>query len=119
MSIPGPPPKTPTPNSGPNEPLWHAVLGDWDNPKLHDVLLAQSVSAAQLAALAGRYRQLLDEPTRRAVAEEQLKKIAAAAMARMDVQVASPRPEARGRTPIMLMLAFLFVLGTVALLRFL
>jgi hypothetical protein len=109
----------PLPNSGPNEALWHAVLADWDNPKVHELLLSQSVNAAQLAALAGRYRLLLDEPTRRVVAEVQLKKIAAAAMARMDVQVSSPRPEARGRAPFLVLLVFLFVLGTVALLRFL
>jgi hypothetical protein len=105
--------------AAPHEQLWQAALQDWDNPKVHDVLLMQAQSPAQLAALAGKYRQLLEDDQRKIIAEAQLKKIAAAAMARMDVQSAAPRSTNRGRTVWLVCLAFLFTLGTVALLRFL
>lgn len=110
---------TPPTPAAPNEQLWLAALHDWDNPKVHEVLLMHAQSPAQLAALAGKYRQLLEDDVRKGTAEAQLKKIAAAAMARMDVQAVAPRSSNRGRTFWLVCLAFLFTLGTVALLRFL
>ena len=107
------------PASGPDEQLWQATLDDWENPKLHEVLLTQAHSAPQLASLAGRYRRLLDYAARKALAEAQLKKIAAAAMARMDVQAATPRAPARIRSTVLMALALVFVLGTLLLLRLL
>lgn len=108
------------PLSGPHEQLWQAAWSDWGNEKLHEVLLSHCQTPSQLAALAGRYRAQLDDGARKAVAEAQLKRIAAAAMARMDVtaSVRKPEPE-RGGGPWKLVLAFLFVLATVTLLRFL
>ena len=107
------------PPSGPDEQLWQAVLRDWENPKLHEVLLGNCGSPAQLAALAGKYRAQLTDATRKELAELQLKRIAAAAMACMDV-VATPRPpEPSGGLAWKLILIALFVLGSLLLLRFL
>lgn len=109
----------PGPASGPDEQLWQAALHDWDNAKLHDVLLSHCHNPAQLAALAGRYRAQLDDAARKLVAEAQLKRIAAAAMARMDVPN-SPRPsEPSPGVAWKVVLICVFILGTVALLRFL
>jgi hypothetical protein len=119
MSQSGRAPGSLPPTSGPDEQLWQATLDDWDNPKLHDLLLTQAESAPQLASLAGRYRRLLDDATRKPVAEAQLKKIAAAAMARMDVQAAAPRAPVSTRNTMLMTLALLFLLGTLLLLRFL
>lgn len=107
------------PMSGPHEQLWLAAFNEWDNQKLHDALLSHCQNPAQLAALAGRYRANLEDAARKAVAEAQLKRIAAAAMARMDVTVGVSRPDPRSGIPWKIVLVFLFVLGTVVLLRFL
>jgi hypothetical protein len=108
------------PLSGPHEQLWHAAWSDWDNSKLHEVLLSHCQTPAQLAALAGRYRAQLDDAARKDIAEAQLKRIAAAAMARMDVTTAARKPEpASGGVPWKIVLAFLFVVATVVVLRFL
>lgn len=107
------------PPSGPDEQLWRAVLDDWENQKLHDVLLSQCQSPARLAALAGKYRGLLGHEGRGAGAEVQLKRIAAAAMAQMVVSGVSPERRASRASAWKIALAFFFVLGTVALLRFL
>lgn len=114
------PSRLPTaPMSGPHEQLWLAAFNEWDNQKLHDVLLSHCQNPAQLAALAGKYRAHLDDAARKTIAEAQLKRIAAAAMARMDVTVSSGRAEPRSPIPWKIVLVFVFVLGTVVLLRFL
>lgn len=107
------------PASGPDEQLWQAALNDWDNPKLHEVLLSHCHSPAQLAALAGRYRSQLNDAARKAEAETQLKRIAAAAMARMDVPTVPRKPEPSGGLAWKVVLICVFVLGSVVLFRFL
>lgn len=107
------------PLSGPHEQLWLAAWSDWENPKLHEVLLGHCQTPAQLAALAGRYRAQLDDAARKAVAEAQLKRIAAAAMARMDVPSIPRKPEPSAGLGWKLALIGFFVLGTLALFWFL
>jgi hypothetical protein len=107
------------PVSGPDEQLWHAAVSEWENPKLHELLLGHCHSPAQLAALAGKYRTLLDDAARKAVAEAQLKRIAEAAMARMDVLPTPRRIEPAGGLGWKVALICLFVLGSVVLFRFL
>lgn len=114
------PSRTPSvPVSGPHEQLWQAAWADWENPKVHEVLLSHCHSPAQLAALAGRYREQLGDAARKQVAETQLRRIASAAMARMDVPVRPRTPEPTGGRAWKLILICLFVAGSILLFRFL
>lgn len=97
--------------------LWQAVLEAWEDPKHHEALLLQCRTSAQLAAAAGNYRALLDDPARKALAETQLKRIAAAAMAQMEVSRATETRPPRSRLGWQLLLLVAFAIGTVLVLR--
>jgi hypothetical protein len=54
------------------EALWERVLGAWDDEKFHAALLDHALRAQELPELAGRYRALVDDPARGAVARKKL-----------------------------------------------
>lgn len=97
--------------------LWQAVLDGWDEPTRHEALLVHCQTSAQLAAAASNYRALLDDPARKVLAESQLKRIAAAAMAQMEVSRATETRPPRGRVVWQLLLLVAFAIGAVLLLQ--
>lgn len=97
--------------------LWQAVLDGWDEPKRHEALLLHCQTSAQLAAAASNYRALLNDPARKELAETQLKRIAAAAMAQMDVSRAPEMRPPRRRMVWQLLLLVAFAIGAVLLLQ--
>jgi hypothetical protein len=97
--------------------LWQAVLEGWDEPKRHDALLRHCQTSAQLAAAASNYRALLNDPERSGLAETQLKRIAATAMAQMEVSRATEIKTPRRRLFWLLFWVFSFVAATVWVLR--
>lgn len=97
---------------------WQRVVATWDDPAAHAAYLGECHDAADLARAAGNYRAYLDDSDRKAVAEAQLKRIASAAMARLEVtravqRVAPSRPYGK------ILLIATFLLGTLLLLSLL
>lgn len=107
---------TPGTSALPSE-LWQAVLDGWEEPKRHEALLLHCQTSAQLAAAASNYRALLDDPARKALAETQLKRIATAAMAQMEVSRATERRPQRAALGWQLFWLVALAVGAVLLLR--
>lgn len=93
------------------ESLWREVDHNWDNSRAHEALLTRCREPRQLAELATRYRRARDLPERQAIAEKQLRTIAALAMAQLEVP---ERREASGRI-FKVVLALLLLAGSVSL----
>jgi hypothetical protein len=97
--------------------LWQAVLDGWEDPKRHDTLLLHCQTSAELAAAASSYRSMMEDPARQAVAETQLKRIVAAAMAQMQVSRATESHPPRSKLGWQLFVLLALAIGTVLLLR--
>ena len=61
------------------EALWKRVLEAWDDEKAHGALIEHAVREQRLPETAGRYRALVDDPERGAVAKKKLDAIVLAA----------------------------------------
>ncbi len=83
--------------------LWAHAEQHWDNEAAHDALLQQCGEPGQLAEVAKLYRKALeregDDSERREVAERQLKRITALAMAQLEIQRQSRRQQEETRRP--------------------
>lgn len=99
--------------------LWQCVEADWHDAQVHRTYLANCTSAADLARAAGNYRAYLADPERKAVAESQLKLIAAAAMAQLEVTRAVRQTSLASRPYGKLLLIVLFLVGSAMLFRLL
>jgi hypothetical protein len=61
------------------EALWARVLEAWDEDKTHAALLDHALRTQALPAIAGKYRALVDDPDRGALAKKKLDGIVVAA----------------------------------------
>jgi hypothetical protein len=61
------------------EALWRRALEAWDDDKVHAALLEHALRAQTLTEIAARYRGLLGDPSRAAVAQQRLEAIVTAA----------------------------------------
>ena len=82
------------------EALWKRVLEAWDDEKAHGALIEHAVREQRLPETAGRYRALVDDPERGAVAKKKLDAIVLAAT-QMLMAMKTPKP---GKVPISLTL---------------
>ena len=78
------------------EELWKRVLENWDDDKKHGALLEHAVRTHALPEIAGRYRLLLGDPARAALAQKKITAIVTAAT-EMLVSMRTPRP---GKVPL-------------------
>jgi len=76
--------------------LWRRVLEAWDDDKTHAAALDHAMRAEQLPELAGRYRALVDDPDKGALAKKKLDGIVLAAT-QMLMSMKTPKP---GKTPL-------------------
>jgi hypothetical protein len=90
--------------------LWLHALKNWDQAAVHAALLQRCDSPGQLAEVAKLYREQTIDSTRHSVAEAQLARITALAIAQLEV----PRVETPVPVPYAKYAAILFfVLGSV------
>jgi hypothetical protein len=61
------------------EALWKRVLEAWDDQKTHTALLDHAVREQRLPDVAGRYRALVDDPDKGALAKKKLDAVVTAA----------------------------------------
>jgi hypothetical protein len=78
------------------EALWDRVLSAWDDDRTHTALLDHALRAQALPEVAGRYRSLVDDPTRGALAKKRLDVIVIAATESL-WSMKTPRP---GKVPL-------------------
>lgn len=78
------------------EALWKRVLEAWDDEKTHAALIDHAIRERQLPEVAGRYRALVDDPERGALAKKKLDAIVVAAT-QMLMAMKTPKP---GKVPI-------------------
>ena len=78
------------------EALWKRVLEAWDDDKTHAALIDHAIRERQLPEVAGRYRALVDDPERGALAKKKLDAIVVAAT-QMLMALKTPKP---GKVPI-------------------
>ena len=78
------------------EALWARVVEAWDDDKTHAALLDHAVRVQALPEIAGRYRQLVDDPKKGELAKKKLDAIVAAAT-QMLMSMKTPKP---GKTPL-------------------
>jgi len=83
------------------EALWKRVLEAWEDEKTHAALIDHAMRERQLPEAAGRYRTLVDDPERGAVAKKKLDAIVLAATQMLMALKTPPRP-ARVPLPITL-----------------
>jgi hypothetical protein len=76
--------------------LWARVLDAWDDDKPHAAALDHALRAQLLPELAGRYRELVDDPEKGALAKKKLDAIVVAAT-QMLLSMKTPKP---GKTPL-------------------
>ena len=74
------------------EALWDRALRAWDDEKIHSALLDHAVRSSALPEIAGRYRALLEDPDRGAVAKKRIDAIVVAASS-MLLSTKTPRPD--------------------------
>jgi hypothetical protein len=72
------------------EALWRRTLEAWPDVRGHAALLDHAVRTGSLPELAGRYRALIDDPARGALARERLDAIVAAALTMLEATKAPP-----------------------------
>ena len=78
------------------EALWKRVMEAWDDEKPHAALLEHAMREQQLPEVAGRYRALVDDPDRGALAKKKLDGIVLAAT---QMLMAMKTPQA-GKVPL-------------------
>jgi hypothetical protein len=78
------------------EALWKRVLDAWDDEKTHAALIEHAMRAQRLPETAGRYRALIDDPDKGAVAKRKLDAIVLAAT-QMLMAMKTPKP---GKVPL-------------------
>lgn len=78
------------------EALWMRVLEAWDDEKTHAALIDHAIRERQLPEVAGRYRALVDDPARGALAKKKLDAIVVAAT-QMLMAMKTPKP---GKVPL-------------------
>jgi hypothetical protein len=59
--------------------LWRRALDAWDDEKVHALLLDHALRASALPEIAGRYRAVLEDPVRGAIAKKRIDAIVIAA----------------------------------------
>jgi hypothetical protein len=74
------------------DPLWDRVLAAWDDDKVHSALIEFAVRTENLPDVAGRYRELKDDPEKGERAKKQLNAIVVAAT-QMMLATKATRPE--------------------------
>ena len=72
--------------------LWDRALGAWDDEKIHSALLDHALRSSALPEIAGRYRALLEDPDRGAMAKKRIDAIVVAASS-MLLSTKTPRPD--------------------------
>jgi hypothetical protein len=77
--------------------LWRRVLEAWNDEKRHGALLELALRTQALAAVAARYRTLVDDPEKGARARQKLEGVATAAT---NLLFSTRTPRARRRVPI-------------------
>jgi hypothetical protein len=73
------------------EALWKRVVEAWDDDKTHAALLDHALRAQRLPEIAGRYRVLVEDPDKGALAKKKLDAIVAAAT-QMLWSMKTPKP---------------------------
>jgi len=74
------------------EALWDRALRAWDDEKIHSALLDHALRSNALPEIAGRYRALLDDPDRSAIAKKRIDAIVVAASS-MLLSTKTPRSD--------------------------
>jgi hypothetical protein len=83
------------------EALWKRVLEAWDDDKTHAALLDHALREQRLPDIAGRYRALVDDAEKGAVARKKLDAIVGAAT-QMLLSMKTPKP---GKVPLSITLS--------------
>jgi hypothetical protein len=81
-----------TPHDAVLDALWDRALGAWDDEKIHSALLDHALRSSALPEIAGRYRALLEDPARGAIAKKRIDAIVVAASS-MLLSTKTPRPD--------------------------
>lgn len=86
----------PTPDAEPTpeatfEGVWKRVLEAWDDDTTHHAALVHALKTESLAEIAGRYRELLDDPDRGALAKKKIDGVVVAATQLMLATKTQPR----------------------------
>jgi hypothetical protein len=76
--------------------LWKRVMEAWEDDSTHAAALDHALRAQQLPELSGRYRALVDDPDKGAVAKKRLDAIVVAAT-QMLMSMKTPAP---GKVPL-------------------
>ncbi|MGA2450894.1 MAG: hypothetical protein ABTD50_19700 [Polyangiaceae bacterium] len=96
------PPAPDEPAAGPAlDALWGRVLSAWDDDRAHDAVRQYGLRTHSLAELAGRYRELLDDPGKAQRAKAQIDAIVAAVTAEL-AATKTPKP---ARVPVAIVLS--------------
>jgi hypothetical protein len=74
------------------EALWKRALEAWDDEKVHAGLLDHALRSSALPEIAGRYRALVQDPERGAIAKKRIDAIVLAASS-MLLSTKTPRPD--------------------------
>ena len=72
--------------------LWKRALDTWDDETVHALVLDHALRASALPEIAGRYRALLADPDRGAIAKKRIDAIVIAASS-MLLSTKTPRPD--------------------------
>jgi hypothetical protein len=99
------------------EALWKNVLDRWDDERAHGAFLEHCQLSDQLAEAAARYRGMMGDRERGAVAEKRLARVAIVALAKLEAT--RSRLQHTGSRTGTLIAATAFGLGTLALLAYL
>jgi hypothetical protein len=95
--------------------LWSRVLEAWDEDRTHAALIDYALRAQRLPEAAGRYRALVGDPAKGALAK---KKLDAIVIAATQMMLAMKSPPGRGKVPWPITLSALaiaaFILGLIA-----
>ena len=83
------------------EALWERVLEAWDDEKAHAALIDHALREQRLPDAAGRYRALVDDPDKGALAKKKLDAIVLAAT-QMLMAMKTPKP---GKVPLSITLS--------------
>jgi hypothetical protein len=78
------------------EALWKRVIDAWNDDRTHAALLEHAMRSQALPEIAGRYRRLVDDPDKGALAKKKLDGIVSAAT-QMLMSMKTPKP---GKTPL-------------------
>jgi hypothetical protein len=75
------------------EALWARVLEGWNDEKTHDAALSYALATEHLPDLGGRYRALLDDADKQALAKRKIDRIVGAATQLLMATKTAPRPQ--------------------------